>query len=255
MKKSLIILTSLFLSFAIIPSYSFAAPSNAKQTKGKDKATTEEATTRDDAVIFKVHDISPVTEEGIVTGCDFTVTLFNRSTVNFRNFTINLLWNDPVDERFKFDRYIEATMSKEDLDKFKDVMKGDEAQKPVTAGITVNAFGAGKQISVRSHVKNEKCYLMLSNAEFTVNPCDIARASDATSGFEAIAQPNECTSLFQFVNTKNPEYYGKFKNISATEIAKQDEIMQNHELQDIDAVIGKIVDNMGVSGSTLTNIN
>ncbi|MBR5598899.1 MAG: hypothetical protein IKW39_02535 [Alphaproteobacteria bacterium] len=251
MKKSLVILASLLFGALVLPSFSFAAPSKAKQANKAE----EEATTRQDAVIFKVHDITPVTEEGVVTGCDFAITLFNRTSVNFRSFTVNLNWTDPVDERFKFDRYVEAVMPKEELDKFKDVLNDEVSIKPVATKVTVNAFGANKQISVRSHIESEKCYLMLSDAQFSVTPCDIARSIDNSSGFNPIDQQNDCSHLFQFVSTKNPEYYGKFKNISATEEAKQNEIMQNHELEDIDTVIGKIVDNMGVSGNTLTNIN
>lgn len=249
MKKSLVILASLLFGAMVLPNVSQAAPSKAKAVQK------EEPTTRSDAVIFKVHDITPVNEEGIVVGCDFSVTLFNRTAINFRSFTINLNWEDPVDERFKFDRYVEAVMPKEEIDKFKDVMTDEVAIKPVSTNVTVNAFGANKQVSIRSHIKSEKCYLMLSDAQFTVTPCDIARNIDDGSAFGAIGQSNECTNLFQFVNTKNPEYYGKFKTISVTEEAKQEEIMQNSELADIDTIIGKIVDNMGVSGSTLTNIN
>ena len=69
------------------------------------------------------------------------------------------------------------------------------------------------------------------------------------------ADQKECTSLFQYVNVNNPEYFGKFKRISLTEQEKQDKIIHSQEMSDIDTVIGKIVENMGVSDSTLTNIN
>ena len=252
MKKSLVILASLLFGAMILPSISYAAPSKEKQTK---KVEQDEATTRQDAVIFKVHDISPVDEEGVVVGCDFTVTLYNRTAINFRSFTINLNWTDPIDERFKFDRYVEAVMPKDELDKFKDVMTDEASIKPVATSVVVNAFGADKQVSVRSHIKSEKCFLMLSEAQYTVTPCDIARNIEEGNGFAGINQSNECTGLFQYVDTKNPEYYGKFKNVSISEAAKQEEIMQHSELADIDTIIGKIVDNMGVSGNTLTNIN
>ena len=36
-----------------------------------------EPTTKSDAVIFKIHDITPVTDNGVVTGCDFLITLYN----------------------------------------------------------------------------------------------------------------------------------------------------------------------------------
>jgi hypothetical protein len=201
-----------------------------------------------------VHNIDPVETDGVVSGCDFTVTLFNRTSINFRNFTINMSWDDVVSERFKFDKYVESVMSKEDLIKFKDVIKEEAPTAPLSTSITVNAFGANKQVSVRSHMNSEKCYLMLKDARFNVTPCDIAR-NVSSLGDMSLAETNECTGLFQFVSTTNPEYYGKFKSISITEEAEQNSIMENQEMTDIDIVIGKIVDNLGVSDNTLNNIN
>lgn len=250
MKKSMKFLALLLLSsVTLAPSVVFAAPPSPK------KAVPTSSTTRSDAVIFKVHDVEPVLVEGVVTGCDYTVTLYNRTSINFRNFTINLDWEDPVDERFRFDRYAEAVMSQEEFSKYKEVIKEDNNKKAVNTSVTVNAFGADKQISVRSHIDSEKCYLMLSEAQYTVTPCDIVRNVDAMGGMNLSADQKDCTPLFQFVSTKNPEYFGKFKRISLTDQEKQDEITHSQEMSDIDTVIGKIVENMGVSDSTLTNIN
>lgn len=212
-------------------------------------------TTRSDAVIFKIHDIEPVSKDGIVTGCDFTTTLYNRTAVNFRNFTINLKWNDVVDERFKFDKYAEAVMSKEDFKKIEQSITEDVKTSSIDTSITINAFGSDKQVSLRSHVDNEKCYLLLNKADFTVTPCDIARTVEEKKGGEISAGQKECTNLFQFVSTNNPEYFGKFKRISQTEEAMQNEVIETQELSDIDSVIGKIVENLGISDSTLTNVN
>lgn len=231
---------------AFYPSSSFAS---------KDTNDTEEPTTRSDAVIFKVHNVTPVSTEGVVTGCDFTVTLYNRTSLNFRSFTVNMDWEDAVDERFRFDKYVENVMSQDDLDKIKDVIKEEKTSKPLSTSITVNAFGADKQVSIRSHIDSEKCYLMLSDANYSVTPCDIARKLDKSEGVNFTADKQECTNLFQFVSTKNPEYFGKFKRISLSDEIKQEELAESHELSDIDAVIGKIVENMGVSDKTLNNIN
>ena len=246
-KKLALLLT---MSVALASNIAQAAPSAPKKA-----VPTNDPTTRSDAVIFKVHDVTPVLEEGVVTGCDYSVTLYNRTSINFRNFTINMNWSDPVDERFRFDRYAEAVMSQDEFNKYKDVIKEDEKSAPTTASVTVNAFGADKQISIRSHVNSEKCYLMLSDAQYTVTPCDIVRNIDAMDGMKISADQKECTGLFQFVSTKNPEYFGKFKRISLTEQEKQDEITHSQEMSDIDTVIGKIVENLGVSDTTLTNIN
>ena len=245
MIKSMKFIASLVIGTVI------ALPYNADASTEKN----DTPTTRSDAVIFKIHEIEPVSKDGIVTGCDFTTTLYNRTSNNFRNFTINLDWDDVVDERFKFDKYAEAVMSKEDFKKIESTITEKKEDASVKTSITINAFGSYKQISVRSHIDNEKCYLLLNKANFTVTPCDIARNIETKKGADVSANQKECTSLFQFVSTGNPEYFGKFKRISQTEEAIQNDIVETQELSDIDSVIGKIVENLGISDSTLTNVN
>ena len=220
-------------------------------TPNKNKNTVIESTTRDNAVIFKIHDIKPVNNEGIVTGCDFLVTLYNRTSINFRSFTINLDWLDEVESEFKFDRYVESVIGVEEATKQKEFLGDKFETQPLKTSVTVNAFGTDTQISVKSHIDSEKCYLLLKEANFTVTPCDIVRSAEGMSG----ATSQECTQLFQLVNTSNPEYFGQFKNISATELAMRSKESENRELSDIDLVINKIVENMGVSGKTLADIN
>ncbi|MCM1323130.1 MAG: hypothetical protein NC218_03005 [Acetobacter sp.] len=219
------------------------------------KANTPEPTTRNDAVIFKIHDIDPVSKEGIVTGCDFTVTLYNRTAVNFRNFTLNLNWKDLVDERFQFDTYVKSILGDKAPQQEAELLGEQNVSKPLSTALTVNAFGANKQISIRSHVDNEKCYLLLSQANYTVTPCDIARSADPASRSIGGSDGKECTSLFQLVDTSNPEYFGEFKNISATEIATQNQQLHSKELTDIDVVISKIVENLGSLSKSSTDIN
>ena len=232
----------------LLTAQSFAAAPNKNLANN---AGAIEPTTRDNAVIFKIHDIKPVNNEGVVTGCDFFVTLYNRTAINFRSFTINLDWLDEVEAEFKFERYVESVIGTEEAIKQKEFLGDKFDTEPLKTSITVNAFGTDTQISVKSHIDSEKCYLLLKDANFTVTPCDIVRSAEGMSG----ATSQECTPLFQLVNTSNPEYFGQFKNISATELAMRSQESENRELSDIDLVINKIVENMGVSGKTLADIN
>jgi len=250
MRKSVKILSALLLfSVAFLSTEAKAA----EQTQNTGDQEEQQPTTRPDSVIFKVHDISPVLDDGIVTGCDFTMTLFNRTSINFRSFTVNLAWTDTVDEKFKFSRYMESFLGPEEFSKQKDLIESDAPDQPLQTNISVNAFGANQQISVRAHVNSDRCYLMLSRASYTVSPCEIARNLD-TAGSANVSN-KECTNLFEVVDTANPEYFGKFKQVSSTEEAIQNEIIEKKELSDIDDVLNKIVENLGLSNKALTNIN
>ena len=244
MRKSIQYLSSIILSTA------FLMASNAKAVEQEE---VQEPTTRNDAVIFKVHEIEPVLKDGIVTGCDFSVTLYNRTAINFRSFTINMSWKDVVEERFDFNQYMKSFVDPKELEEHKEFLQQDASTKPMTTNLTVNAFGADKQISVRSHVNSDKCYLMLTNAEYTVTPCDIVRSIDNPATKDISGK--ECTQLFQFVNTSNPEYFGQFKNMSATELAAQEKMLETNELADIDVIINKVVENIETSDKTLSSIN
>jgi len=250
MKKSVKILSALFLFSAFLTNEAKAAE-QTPATPATENA--EKPTTRPDSVIFKIHDIKPVLDDGVVTGCDFTMTLFNRTSINFRSFTINLAWNDVVDEKFKFSRYMESYLGPDDFAKQKDFIEDDTPSQPLQTNISVNAFGANQQISVRAHVNSDRCYLMLGTASYNVAPCEIARNLDTASNSNI--NNKECTKLFEVVDTANPEYFGKFKQISSTEEAIQNDIIEKKELSDIDDVISKIVENLGLSNKALTNIN
>lgn len=248
MKKITGILTALLFSTGLFIS-------DSANAAAANKASTIEPTTRNDAVIFKIHDITPVSKEGVVTGCDFTVTLYNRTAVNFRNFTLNLNWKDTVDERFKFDSYVKSILGEDAKIQESDLLGAQAVSKPLSTALTVNAFGTNKQISIKTHIDNEKCYLLLTNANYSVTPCDIARNTSSGERNALATDGKDCTPMFQLVDTANPEYFGEFKNISATEIATQNQQLHSKELIDIDVVISKIVENLGVSDKTLTDIN
>lgn len=252
MKKTIRFLSVLLFGFAAFVSESDAVEMKKNIAKPQQQDENEQ-TTRSDAVIFKVHDVTPVFEDGIVTGCDFTVTLYNRTSINFRSFNINMAWDDSVDDKFRFDRYLEAFIGADEFEKQKDLVGKKDEPRPLVTSLTVNAFGSDKQISVRSHVDSDKCYLMLSKADYTVSPCDIARSVDTATGKGL--ESNECTPLFQFVDTSNPEYFGQFKKLSATDLAIQNKISEKSELSDVDEIINKIVENLDTSSSKLTNIN
>ena len=249
MQKTIRFLSALLLSCSALISAANAV--EAKNVNNKQKGN--EATTRSDAVIFKVHDIAPISEDGIVTGCDFTVTLYNRTSINFRSFNINLEWTDNVDEKFKFSRYMESFIGEEEFAKQKDFIGEDAAAEALQTSITINAFGSDKQISVRSHINTDKCYLMLSTASYNISPCNIVRSVDNAT--DNNLDNKECTDLFQFVDTSNPEYFGQFKKISATELAQQNMLSEKGELSDVDELIDRIVENLGTSSDKLTNIN
>ena len=94
---------------------------------------------------------------------------------------------------------------------------------------------------------------MLTNATFSVTPCEIVKTGISTGGGNTSGEKSNCTNMFELVDTSNPEYFGQFKKISATDEDEQNNEQQKSELSSIDEIIGKIVENMGMADKTLTN--
>ena len=119
MKKSIKFLAVFLLGAVMAAPTALQAAEKAPAPTAKAAAKSGEPSTRPDAVIFKIHDIDPVLEDGVVKGCNYMITLYNRTSINFRTFTVNLDWPDVVDERFKFDRYVESLLGVEEAEKTK----------------------------------------------------------------------------------------------------------------------------------------
>ena len=94
---------------------------------------------------------------------------------------------------------------------------------------------------------------MLTNANFSVTPCEMVKVGISTGGGNTSGEKSNCTNLFELVDTSNPEYFGLFKKISATDEQEQNVQQQKSELSTIDEIIGKIVENMGMADKSLTN--
>ncbi len=249
--KTLTIL--LTISAVLLPqnTYAKSARTNIQQKK---PATTQTHTTSSDAVIFKIHDITPIKENGLITGCDYYITLYNRTAINFRTFTINLDWADNVEDEFKFDRYVEASLGKDAIKEQKELFKDKYNSSTTKTSSTINAFGVDKQISIKSYIETEKCYLLLKEPKYTISPCEMARNIKTAGAAGLGSKEQTCDSLFEYVGSTNPEYFGDFKKMSLSDQEAINVDLENQELADIDVVIGEIVENMGTSDKTLSEI-
>ena len=87
MKKSIKFLAVFLLGAVMAAPTALQAAEKAPAPTAKAAAKSGEPSTRPDAVIFKIHDIDPVLEDGVVKGCNYMITLYNRTSINFRTFT------------------------------------------------------------------------------------------------------------------------------------------------------------------------
>ncbi|MDR1694597.1 MAG: hypothetical protein LBR70_05365 [Lactobacillaceae bacterium] len=157
------------------------------------------------AILFKIHDIKPVTNsDGQTTSCDFAVTFFNRSNENINGASIDLTWDDDtvkilLDEEKNNDRRASSSRN---------------ASSTVTANIEVPAVQAMKQAVVRTRLQSDRCFLLMDDVKLRVRSCNIASQSRSGSRSATV-----CANLFKFVSPNNQEYYREFKPVTLEEEA------------------------------------
>lgn len=229
-----------------------AAAANAQETP--------EDTTKPRAVLFKIHEIKPVmNSDGVVTGCDFLATFYNRTTESFRQAKLNLGWTDDVSGRFLTEELEED--NKPAQQNYRNARMQNQNNSEITTTIEMPALGSYKQASVQGSVKTEKCFLLLDKLDFQVESCNMIGKEETNTQntrrqrINAGRNSSECAGLFQYVDSKNPEYYDEFKNISYSE---QERLLNGVKLQDttdIQNAYDNVNSNLDKANEVLTQIN
>lgn len=219
-----------------------------------------EQTTKPRAVLFKVHDIKPVENtEGVVTHCDFLVTFYNRTPDSMRQAKINMGWTDEVSERYVIDSD-EVKTKPVSRNSVRGQQNNAKNLGPITTSVDMPALGSYKQATVKGSVKTEKCFLLLDNLDFEVASCSIIgrdnndAVSDRRRRIAATRSTSECAGLFEYVDSKNPEYYDEFKNISYSEQERLLKDEKKQDTSDIEASYEEIVKNFDKANSIVNNI-
>lgn len=209
------------------------------------EATAPEQSSKSRAVLFKIHDITPVENtEGVVTSCDFLVTFYNRTPEGMRPAKINMGWTDDVSERYFSDEETPAedAAAQKQTRQVRQNRREETTLGTITAGIDMPTLAAGQQTTVKGTIKSEKCFVLLSNLNFKVENCGILGRENTQNPTSrrattlSAASLGECANLFEYVDPKNPEYYEEFKSISYTE---QENLLKNEKKTNLDNVNAK----------------
>ncbi len=244
--------------------------SGAAVAQNADNASDDEFASKiasgENVVLFKIHDVNPIKDEdGIVTDCEFGLTLYNRSPKSVDAATINLSWKDDgISEVIK-------TEEKEDLSSAdKGQIKSlTQAQQPKTANLVSENLTAAvilpqikpfRQVSLKSKIKSDRCFLMIEDADFSFTNCKVTEQSSATGNRRLpMARTGDtgggdCKSLFRFVSPRDPEYYREFQKVSFNEEAKQRAEKRKKDVDELDASYKKMIESLNSTIETLESI-
>lgn len=179
----------------------------------------------DDAILFKVHSIVPEKDmNGKVLHCNIGATFFNRTPQEISNVALTLTWNDDV---------VEETIDLEERAEREAKRTNPNAQtsryttaalspKTVSTSLKLPPIKSNQQVTLKTKVNTDRCFLLLEDADATVTNC-------GTIGMSAKSNTTkDCANVFRYVSPKSAEYYQEFKDISLEEqMANEDTVLDN----------------------------
>ncbi len=171
----------------------------------------------EDNVLFKLQDIVPVKNaDGLVTSCDFGATFYNRSNVELASATLTLVWQDDVvadaiDQEARNERE-DRRLNKNTSSRYK---TSSLSNKDVKLTLKLPPLKPHQQVSLKSKVATERCFLLLNDVDIRVSNC---RTSTTSENGNRNSSNSGCQDLFKFVTINNPEYYSEFKEVSDADL-------------------------------------
>lgn len=212
------------------------------------------AATAEEAVLFKIHDISPVkNNDGEVVGCDYSATFYNRSDMTIRNATLSLSWKDTA-----IDGVIEQEKKEDTVKNRRERSRARSAterttDKVVEALLEVPTIKPAKQVMVKSRVNTDRCFLLIENVDFSVKDCNAENSAGQAAGGRRRGE-SSCTRLFSYVSAEDPQYYLEFKAVTVDEEKAEIEEKRTKEKNEADEMYKKSVAAIDATSSIVSGI-
>lgn len=174
-------------------------------------------------VLFKLHDIKPVLDsEGMVSSCEFSATFYNRTGNDVASAQIDFSWKDEV--IINDNEREEKRNSRSSRRVRNRKVSGDSGE--LYSSINLPPLKNDRQITLKSKVETDKCFLLLENVDTKVVSCAFTSKSGADKG---------CVNLFKLVTPDNQQYYVEFKSVLVEEEAEQEKSQYQQLLTEIES--------------------
>ena len=197
------------------------------------------------AVLFKIHDIVPEKDaNGKVLYCNVGATFFNRTKMDIANAAISLKWEDEVigeaiDQEERAEKEYKRTNSRAQRSRYS---TSNFTGKTISTSLKLPQLKVNQQVTLKTKVDTDRCFLLLNDMDITVNNCGTAGMSDKVSR-------QGCNNLFRYVSPKNAEYYMEFKEVTPEEQLA----IENAEVANVEEEIRKAFDDTVAVIRDITN--
>lgn len=198
-----------------------------------DNQEEEQASSDTEAILFRIENIEPiVNKDGLTDQCSYMMTVYNRTDKTVKNADLTLVWKDKIGDKYKIQGNEIKAASAED------------AVHVITTDVSIDNIAPRTQKSFANKVTTDRCYLLLDNVEFKVSSC-VVDGAQKDSG---------CGNKFNYIDSKNPEYYSEFKDVPASVLAKQAEEEKERELAKVSDTVKSITETMDATEAELEKI-
>ncbi len=251
------------LATLLISSATFAACAEETGKAENDEAKVKPSTVfanKSQAILFKIHDIKPVlNSDNVVTACQYTATFFNRTPNNLRRAKLELTWTDQISALYT----IENPDSDEDKLDDKTAEANEEVKQIINTGETMTstidlpALNSLKQTKIEETVPTDKCFALFEKPKIDVPVCDIFDKTTIDNNNrrgQSDQNLSLCAALFVYVDSKNPEYYGEFKEIDYAEEQAKEKSAEELEKEELKVSNEKIQKNIEKASEIITKI-
>ena len=217
------IASGLTLGFALC----FTAVSHAEEPAKQIEKTSDAG-----AILFRIENIKPLTnEEGMTDKCSFLVTVYNRMEKKVEKIDMDFRWKDTIAKKYQVvGDEVKAVSEK-------------EAETYVYKHVDLENIFPHQQKSFEQVVSTDKCFLLLDQLDYKVNDC-VAEGDKIQMRDNHKMNSGSCISRFNYINTKNPEYYSEFKDVPDSVLEQQAEEAKQHELSGIEKAYKQALENL-----------
>lgn len=228
------------LSLATVLAFGATVYANAAPAKKQNAA---KETSDNSAILFRIENIEPIrNKDGLVDKCEFMLTAFNRTDQDLKEAELELSWKDTISKRYNIQE-----------GKVVAVESDEEAESVATQTIVLESIPAHKQKSFKAEVETDKCFSLFDNLEYVVKSC-INEGEKLEMKNSKMINNGSCVGIFNYINSKNPEYYSEFKDVPESVLEKQVEEERKVEMEKITSKVESTIEELKKVDETLDQI-
>lgn len=216
-------------------------------------------------IIFRIENIQPIkNKQGNVTQCSYVVTAYNRLNRMVKEANLNFVWQDNItgqylqriDESSKLspDEITENLSSDTPAPEPTKSLKAAPQFQPIVSAVKLFNIAPHSQKSFSNSVDTDKCFLLFDNLNYTVKDCTLDGEEKVVKDNDATKAGNGCADKFNYINSKNPEYYAEFGDVPENIVQDQIEDEKNMEMEKIDNNYKEVVSTLDKVDNTLKNM-